>query len=80
MAEIELAVLSSQCLERRTPNTETLAADIAAWEDDRNTTTTAVDWRFTSADARIKLRRLYPTHDAVSGNLQSSVAASLWSG
>jgi hypothetical protein len=66
MAEIELAVLSSQCLDRRIPDTDTLATEIAAWEDDRNTTATAVNWRFTTVDARIKLRHLYPTHDAES--------------
>jgi hypothetical protein len=62
MAEIELAILSSQCLDRRIPDAETLAAEVAAWEERRNATATRVDWRFTTADARIKLRHLYPSH------------------
>jgi transposase len=62
MAEIELAILSSQCLDRRLPDIETLASEAAAWEATRNATATAVNWRFTTADARIKLRHLYPSH------------------
>jgi hypothetical protein len=62
MAEIELAILSSQCLDRRIPDIEMLRAEIAAWEATRNDTATQVRWRFTSADARIKLRHLYPSH------------------
>jgi hypothetical protein len=62
MAEIELAILSSQCLDRRIPDSEMLRAEIAAWERDRNETATAVNWRFTTSDARIKLQRLYPSH------------------
>ena len=62
MAEIELAILSNQCLDRRIPDEETLIAEVAAWEQTRNETATRVDWRFTTADARIKLRHLYPSH------------------
>ncbi len=61
MAEIELSVLSRQCLDRRLPDKPTLEREAAAWEQRRNTAGTAVDWRFTTADARIKLKRLYPS-------------------
>jgi uncharacterized small protein (DUF1192 family) len=60
MAEIELSVLSSQCLDRRIPNMRTLADEIAAWHADRNKNHTKADWQFTTASARIKLKRLYP--------------------
>lgn len=60
MAEIELSVLSRQCLNRRIPDKETLTAEVAAWEQARNTARTTINWQFTTADARIKLRRLYP--------------------
>jgi hypothetical protein len=61
MAEIELSVLARQCLDRRIPSQGELARLIAAWERRRNKEQSAVDWRFTTADARIKLRRLYPS-------------------
>lgn len=61
IAEIELSVLSRQCLARRIPQATQLKQEVAAWERDRNTHATHVDWRFTTADARIKLKRLYPT-------------------
>jgi hypothetical protein len=61
LAESELGVLSSQCLDRRIPDKQTLADEIAAWERDRNAHQTKSDWRFTTKDARIKLRRLYPS-------------------
>ena len=61
MAEIELSVLNRQCLNRRLPDQGTLKLEIAAWEQDRNQSFRSVDWRFTSADARIKLKRLYPS-------------------
>jgi hypothetical protein len=51
MAEIELAVLSSQCLDRRIPDIATLTAEVAAWEEERNQMATTIDWRFTTADA-----------------------------
>ena len=49
-----------QCLDRRIPAMEDLEVEVQAWEDDRNRTTKGVDWQFTTKDARIKLRRLYP--------------------
>jgi transposase len=61
MAEIELSVLSRQCLEQRVPDFETLQAEVEAWQDRRNATSGKVDWRFTTEDARIKLKRLYPS-------------------
>ncbi len=64
MAEIELSVLSRQCLHLRTPDPMTLAQEAAAWEAERNANAATVHWRFTTADARIKLRRLYPSIDA----------------
>ena len=60
MAEIELSVLARQCLDERMDNQEQLAREVAAWEHQRNTAATRIDWRFTAADARIKLKRLYP--------------------
>jgi transposase len=59
--EIELSVLSRQCLERRIPNKETLKQEIAAWEESRNQARATVAWRFTTTDARAKLQRLYPS-------------------
>ncbi len=60
MAEAELSVLSGQCLDRRIPDKQTLIDEVAAWENDRNTDHTKADWQFTTADARVKLKRLYP--------------------
>ena len=60
MAEIELGVLIRQCLNRRIADKATLTNEVNAWQDDRNTKVTKVDWRFTTADARIKLKFLYP--------------------
>ena len=60
MAEIELSVLSRQCLSRRIGDSQTLSREVAAWEQQRNTAGAKIDWQFTTADARIKLRRLYP--------------------
>lgn len=61
MAEIELGILNRQCLDRRIDNVEELKRETAAWETRRNTKGAKVDWRFTNADARIKLKRLYPS-------------------
>jgi hypothetical protein len=61
MAEIELSILSRQCLARRIPNQKALKKEVAAWEKDRNAKYATIDWQFTTKDARIKLRRLYPT-------------------
>jgi transposase len=64
MAEIELSVLSRQCLNRRIPDEQTLHHEVQAWTVDRNSKVVKVDWRFSTADARIKLKRLYPKiHD-----------------
>ena len=61
MAEIELSVLARQCLDRRIETREELEREVAAWEEERNERGVEIQWRFTTADARIKLRRLYPT-------------------
>ncbi len=61
MAEIELSVLSRQCLDRRVPDFETLEAEVKAWQEERNAKGGKIDWRFTTEDARIKLKRLYPS-------------------
>lgn len=61
MAEIELSILSRQCLDRRIPDQETLKAEVAAWEATRNQVEAKMDWRFTTEDARVKLKKLYPT-------------------
>jgi hypothetical protein len=60
MAEIELSALRRQCLDRRIEDRPTLDREVLAWEDDRNDRQVGVNWRFTTADARIKLRKLYP--------------------
>ena len=60
MAEIELSVLKRQCLDRRIADKTTMQAEVAVWEADRNNSPRKIDWRFTTADARIKLKRLYP--------------------
>ena len=60
MAEIELSVLNGQCLDRRIADEVSLKAEITAWNRDRNAAATTIDWRFTTADARIKLKHLYP--------------------
>ena len=60
MAESELGVLSTQCLDRRIPDKQTLTSKIAEWQAKRNSNHAKADWQFTAADARIKLKRLYP--------------------
>jgi transposase len=60
MAEIEFSVLTRQCLNRRNPNTESLIRKVQAWTKYRNEKSTSINWRFTTEDARIKLKRLYP--------------------
>jgi hypothetical protein len=60
IAEIEFSVLSRQCLDQRIPDQATLTTEVAAWVAERNADGAAVDWRFTTEDARIKLRHLYP--------------------
>ena len=64
MAEIELSALQRQCLNRRLGDRPTLEREVAAWTAARNAAATPIDWRFTTQDARIKLKRLYPTIDA----------------
>jgi transposase len=61
MAEIELSILSRQCMDDYFENADQLTARIGAWERKRNEEQTNIDWRFTTADARIKLRKLYPS-------------------
>jgi transposase len=61
MAEIELSVLARQCLGEQIPDKATLTAETSAWEKRRNAHAVRIDWRFTTADARIKLKRLYPS-------------------
>lgn len=61
MAEIELSVLARQCLDRRIPDRETLTREVAAWVARRNAAGVKADWQFTTADARVKLKKLYPT-------------------
>ncbi len=63
MAEIELNVLNKQCLDRRVPHKQTLMNEVEAWHQDRNRRATTVNWQFTTQDARIKLRNLYPSID-----------------
>ena len=61
VAEMELSVLARQCLDRRIPDEPTLRQQVAAWQSDRNAAGVSVHWQFTTADARIKLSKLYPT-------------------
>ena len=60
LAEIELSVFAGQCLDRRIPNRQTLAEGVGAWEAERNAYESSIDWRFTTQEARIKLKHLYP--------------------
>jgi len=60
IAEIELSVMTSQCLGRRIPSISQLMTELSAWEQNRNQSQKGVDWQFTNAEARIKLKRLYP--------------------
>lgn len=60
IAEIELSALGRQCLARRIPDQPRLISEVAAWENERNASVVKVHWRFTTADARIKLAHLYP--------------------
>ena len=60
VAEIELSILTKQCLDRRMPDLETVRSETKAWERERNVRQKHVDWRFTTDGARIKLKRLYP--------------------
>jgi hypothetical protein len=61
VAEMELSVLARQCLDRRIPDLEALRREVAAWVAQRNAAVVKVEWQFTTADARVKLKSLYPT-------------------
>ena len=61
MAEIEFSVLSRQCLDRRIGDAAALTQEISSWEENRNKLEATVDWQFTTVDARIKLKKLYPS-------------------
>ena len=61
LAESELGVLASQCLDRRIPDKPTIADEVAAWVESRNAHHAIADWRFTTDDARVKLKSLYPS-------------------
>ena len=61
LAESELGILAAQCLSRRIPDKKALTNEIAAWENERNAQHTKSDWRFTTKNARIKLKHLYPS-------------------
>jgi hypothetical protein len=63
MAEIELSVLNRLCLDRYIPDKSALVQQTAAWATKRNSKGATVDWQFTTADARIKLKRIYPSID-----------------
>jgi len=65
IAEIELSVLGRQCLDRRIADIETLAEEVAAWVEARNAEETRLNWRFTTEEARIKLKHLYPILEPV---------------
>ena len=64
MAEIELNVLTGQCLNRRIDEIEIVRKEVRAWQESRNNKNAKVNWQFTTDDARIKLTRLYPTFDS----------------
>ena len=63
MAELELSVLQRQCLRQRLPDRAAMTSEVTAWADRRNAQTRRIDWQFTTADARTKLRRLYPAFE-----------------
>ena len=64
MAEIELNILTGQCLKRRIDDIEVVRKEVRAWQKFRNNKNAKINWQFTNEDARIKLSRLYPTHDS----------------
>jgi len=61
MAETEIGILTGQCLDRRIDQTEVLCREVSAWENDRNDAKATINWRFTIADARVKLKNIYPS-------------------
>lgn len=72
MAEIELSVLERQCLNRRIADKPTLVREVAAWQARHDAEPVKIDWQFTTADARVKLKRLYPTSQPVTADNKSS--------
>ncbi len=64
MAEIEINVMVQQCLNRRLETVAQVAQQVAAWQADRDRLEAKIDWQFTTGDARIRLKRLYPTLDS----------------
>lgn len=68
VAEIELSHLSRQCLDRRIPDHETLEKEVMSWLRQRNSEASKVDWQFTAENARIKLKKLYPTYHNITQN------------
>jgi len=64
MAEIELSILSRQCLNRRIAHRDRLEKEVGHWETRRNQAKVTINWQFTTADARIKLKHLYPSFNA----------------
>lgn len=64
-AEIELGILGRQCLDRRIPDRDQLKHELTAWQHRRNESQDKVDWQFTTADARVKLKRLYPITETI---------------
>ena len=63
MAETELSILARQCLDRRIDDRDLMAREVAVWEAARNAADARINWQFKTADARIKLKRLYPSFD-----------------
>ena len=61
MAEIEIGAMVGQCLDRRIPDRDAMRREVKAWQERRNRESVRVDWRFTTADARVKLKSLYPS-------------------
>lgn len=69
MAEVELPVLARQCLDRRIPDMDALGREVAAGQEARNAAAARVDWQFLTADARVKLKRLYPVLEPVNSGV-----------
>ncbi len=63
VAEIELSILAKQCLDRRIPRVEELNKELEAWQKERNQTASKVVWKFSTEDARVKLKHLYPVFE-----------------
>ncbi len=68
MAEIEINVMVRQCLNRRIADIETVRREVAGWQVHRDQLNAKINWHFTTETARIKLKRLYPTFDSISGS------------